>query len=176
MPNRLYIYRSQQPIDMKQLLIVRHAKSSWALAGQEDFDRPLNDRGMKDAPMMARRMLDRNVHIDVFVSSTANRALTTATFFATAYDAKDKLVEVTKLYHAAPPVFYNTIAGLDDSITTAAVFAHNPGITAFVNELTNTRIDNMPTCAVFAVQVDTDHWKDFKEAKKTLWFFDYPKA
>ncbi len=59
--------------------------------------------------------------------------------------------------------------------TSVALFSHNPGITAFVNDLTNTHIDDMPTCAVFAVHIKTNSWKDFKNAEKNFWFFDYPK-
>jgi phosphohistidine phosphatase len=162
---------------MKQLLIVRHAKSSWALAGQDDFDRPLNDRGLRDAPVMAQRLIDKKITIGAYIASPAKRALTTANLFAETFGAaKGSLKTIQKLYHAAPAVFYEIISGIDDSVETAAVFSHNPGITAFVNELTNTRIDDMPTCAVFAVQIDIDHWKDFRDAKKTFLFFDYPKA
>jgi phosphohistidine phosphatase len=161
---------------VKQLLIIRHAKSSWALAGQDDFDRPLNDRGMRDAPMMAQRLLNKQISIDAFIASPANRALTTANFFVDAFHAKGKLKTVQKLYHAHPQVFYDVIATIDDAVTTAAVFSHNPGITAFVNDLTKTRIDNMPTCGIFAVQAEIDHWKDFAEANKKFWFFDYPKS
>ena len=161
---------------MKQLLIIRHAKSSWALVGQDDFDRPLNERGMNDAPMMAQRLLDKQIVIDAFISSPAKRALTTANFFADAYPtAKGKLKTVQKLYHVHPQVFYDVIGSIDDAVTTAAVFSHNPGITAFVNDLTKTQIDNMPTCGIFAVQAEIDNWKDFQEAKKKFWFFDYPK-
>ena len=126
--------------------------------------------------MMAQRLLDKQIVIDAFISSPANRALTTANFFAEAYSLKGgKLKTVQKLYHAHPVAFYEVIAAIDDSIQTAAIFSHNPGITAFVNELTQTNIDNMPTCSVFAVKAETDHWKDFRAAKKSFWFFDYPK-
>jgi phosphohistidine phosphatase len=64
---------------------------------------------------------------------------------------------------------------LEDSVDTVAVFAHNPGITLFVNELTHTKIDDMPTCGIFAIQADISSWKDFEEGKKAFWFFDYPK-
>lgn len=161
---------------MKQLLIVRHAKTKPAEEGQDDFERELNERGRRDAPAMAQRLLDKGVQIDVFVSSNAVRARSTAAFFAEAYGATDKLELVPKLYHAGPAAFYNAITQIDDSATTAAVFAHNPGITAFANELTTTHLDNMPTCAVFAVKIHTDRWSDFKNAKKEFWFFDYPKA
>lgn len=161
---------------MKQLLIIRHAKSNWSLTGQPDFERPLNERGLRDAPEMAGRLLKNGVSIDAFLSSTANRALSTATFFAKAYGVPEKAIQsYGQLYHAMPSAFYAVIHELEDSIKTAAIFSHNPGITAFVNGLTDTRIDNMPTCGIFAVKTDTSHWKDFKKAKKELWFFDYPK-
>ena len=161
---------------MKQLLVIRHAKSSWSLIGQDDFDRPLNDRGLRDAPAMAQKLLDKKVSIDTFISSTANRAFTTATCFAKAYGVNAESINGLKqLYHAYPPVFYEVISKLDDAIITAAVFAHNPGITMFVNELTTSRIDTMPTCGIFAIKAEINNWKDFKVAKKTLWFFDYPK-
>lgn len=161
---------------MKQLLIIRHAKSSWAQAGQEDFDRPLNERGYRDAPMMAQRMLDKGISINAFVSSTANRAFTTAGYFAETYGVSKKdILGMKQLYHAYPTVFYEVIRKLEDSKTTVALFAHNPGITLFVNELTRTRIDDMPTCGIFAIRTDITSWKDFEDGKKEFWFFDYPK-
>ncbi len=161
---------------MKQILIIRHAKSSWALAGQEDFDRPLNERGHSDASMMAKRMLSKGIAINAFVASTANRAFTTAGYFAEAYGlSKTDVKGIKKLYHAYPPVFYEVISKLEEGIDTVAVFAHNPGITMFVNELSSTKIDDMPTCAIFAITAEIDSWKDFEEGKKQFWFFDYPK-
>lgn len=79
------------------------------------------------------------------------------------------------MYHASVGIFFETVSLADDSNQTIALFSHNPGITAFVNELTDTRIDNMPTCGIFAVKIKTDNWKEFKEAKKEFWFFTYPK-
>jgi phosphohistidine phosphatase len=161
---------------MKNLLIIRHAKSSWDSLAQRDFDRPLNDRGNRDAPMMAKRLQKREVEIDAFVSSPANRALSTATYFAEAYDRKPKhIIKVDILYHAEVEVFYKVIEELDDDYKTVAIYSHNPGITYFVNSLTNTRIDNMPTCGIFAVKAQIKSWQDFRKAAKDFWFFDYPK-
>jgi phosphohistidine phosphatase len=161
---------------MKRLLVIRHAKSSWALAGQEDFERPLNDRGHRDAPMMADRLKKLDIAIDQVISSPANRALTTAGYFAKEFGLHKKDIDQRKeLYHAMPPVFFQVIASLDDNVKTAAIFSHNPGITAFVNMLSETQLDNMPTCAVFGVKADIKHWKDFRSAEKEFWFFDYPK-
>jgi phosphohistidine phosphatase len=161
---------------MRNLLIIRHAKSSWAYLDMEDFDRPLNDRGNHDAPMMAKRLLKKDIEIDGFISSPANRAITTATYFAKAYDQQKNIVQNPSLYEAPASIFYEVISKLDDSIKTAAIFSHNPGITDFANSLTKVRIDNIPTSGVFAVKVDIKKWSDFEDAEKEFWFFDYPKA
>ncbi len=161
---------------MKQLFIIRHAKSSWDNMLQKDFDRTLNDRGMRDAPAMAKRLVDKGISIDKFVSSAAMRAFTTATFFAKAYHQKESdIIAVPELYHAGEEVFYKTIKALDNSLNSVAMFSHNPGITYFVNTLTNSRIDEMPTCGIFAIQAPIEKWKDFEEGNNKFWFFDYPK-
>ena len=155
--------------------MVRHAKSDWT-HDVDDFDRPLNERGKRDAPMMAGRLLQRNVVIEGFVSSPAVRALTTAKFFAAAYDRnKEEIILKPALYHADPATIYKVIASLDDKYSSIAVFTHNNGITDFANSLNIVRIDNMPTCSVLGFSVNTHKWKEIKEAGKNLLFFDYPK-
>lgn len=162
---------------MKQLLVIRHAKSSWDLTGLSDFERPLNERGKRDAPVMAQRLLDRNIQIDAFVASPAKRAKKTAELFCAVYKVqKEDIIFVSSLYHAPAEVFYDVIAKLDDAFNTVAIFSHNPGITNFADKLTDkVRIDDMPTCAVFAVSVNIDKWSGFKKAEKEFLFFDYPK-
>jgi len=160
----------------KQLLLVRHAKSSWADAMQKDFDRPLNDRGEKDAEAMAKRLVKKDISIDAFISSPAKRAFSTARYFAKRFDVKKKnIIQAPALYEASVDNFYKTIQEADNKYKTIAVFSHNPGITAFVNTLTDVHVDDMPTCSVFAVRIQVAEWKDFKDAQKQFWFFDYPK-
>ncbi len=160
---------------MKTLLIIRHAKSDQSFFGN-DFERPLNERGKNDAPAMAKKLLNRSISIDAFVASPAKRAKKTAELFCKEYNIKDEdIIFVSALYHAPAEIFYEVIQHLDDPLNTAAIFAHNPGITYFVNELTEMRIDNMPTCGVFALQANITHWKDFARAKKEFLFFDWPK-
>lgn len=160
---------------MKSIVLVRHAKSSWDQPGVSDIDRPLNERGKKDAPEMAKRLKEK-LDVDHFVSSTAKRARRTARFFAETFGfEKDDVRLVEDLYLATPEAFLKTIASIDDRYSVAALFAHNPGITEFASSLTNVKIDDMPTCAVFAAQADVDNWKDFEKADKKFLFFDYPK-
>jgi phosphohistidine phosphatase len=161
---------------MKTLLLIRHAKSSWAEAGLKDIDRPLNERGRKEAPMMAKRLRERGINVDLFVSSPAKRARSTAKLFAEEYDVKkDEILFAEDLYFATQDSFRNTVAGLKGKADTVALFSHNPGITEFANSLANVHIDDMPTCSIFAVQADTDKWESFEVAEKNFLFFDYPK-
>lgn len=161
---------------MKQLLIIRHAKSSWDLTALTDYDRQLNERGHNDAPMMAKRLLEKHIAIDAFVSSTAVRALTTATYFAAIYQqTEEAILQFDELYNASANTILKVVSHLPKNIETAALFAHNPGVTDFANTLTTTQIDDMPTCGIFAVKAQCDSWADFKSAKKEFWFFDYPK-
>ena len=161
---------------MKTVLVIRHAKSSWDNVLQKDFDRPLNERGLKDAPAMAKRLLQKDIPLDAFISSPALRALTTCTYFAKAYGKKEKeIITYPELYNAVPQAFSKVIKNTDDAFDNIALFAHNPGITDFANSLTNVRIDDMPTCGIFAVKADITHWKDFEKATKEFLFFDYPK-
>jgi phosphohistidine phosphatase len=162
---------------MKSVIIIRHAKSSWDNIGESDFDRPLNDRGKEDAPRMAKRLLEREVSIDAFISSSAKRARKTAALFIKEFNGnKEDILLVPELYLAGPDAFFDAIAKAPASANTIALFGHNPGITEFANDLTDVRIDDMPTCAIFAVKADIKEWAEFKDAPKQYWFFDYPKA
>lgn len=167
----------KQITTLKTLIIVRHAKSSWANMGQTDFERPLNNRGETDAPEMAWRLQQRFPKIDRFISSPAKRAKQTCRAFCKVYGIdKEDIVYVEKLYHAPRDIFYEVAAGLADADETVIIFSHNPGITDFVNSLcADVYLDNMPTCAVFAIQVFADHWEDFEDADRKFLYFDYPK-
>jgi phosphohistidine phosphatase len=161
---------------MKHLLLVRHAKSSWDDASLNDFDRPLNDRGKKDAPEMAKRLSEKKIKIDRFVSSPAKRARQTCKYFVKEFDVRKKNVVLEpRLYEATEGNFYEVVKSFKDKWDCVTIFSHNPGITSFANSLTTTRVDDMPTCGVFAIKVDAKKWKDFREAKKEFLFLDYPR-
>src|SRR4051812_17083099 len=101
---------------MKELLLIRHAKSSWNDPSQNDIDRPLNKRGHKDAPEMAEHLLDKKIKIDAFLSSPAERAISTCIYFAKAYDVRKKeIIKVQDLYNAQVENFYKVIIEVDNS-------------------------------------------------------------
>lgn len=160
---------------MKTVILVRHAKSSWDDHTLSDFERPLNDRGKKDAPEMAGRLKKRKITIDRLISSPAKRAKKTAGIFAEELGIKkDEIILVEKLYLAEPDAFSEVIARQPESVKTIALFSHNPGLTEFANSLTHVRVDNVPTCGIFAVKFQ-GNWSEFPSSEKEYVFFDYPK-
>ena len=162
---------------MKTIILVRHAKSSWDDFSLKDEERPLTDRGKKNAPEMAKRLLKKKVPIDVILSSPAKRAKSTAEYFASEYDIpKKKIILIPELYMASNVAFVKTIRNAPGKADSIALFSHNNGITQFANELSETKIDHMPTCSVFAVKVDIKDWADFQPGKTEFYFFDYPKS
>ena len=162
---------------MKHVLLIRHAKSSWSTPGLSDYERPLNDRGKNDAPKMANRLLKRNYPIDLFISSPAERAAKTTLTFAEAYQFdKTDILFVPSLYHASPDTYFEVIQSVDNKYDHIAIISHNNGLTDFANMLTKVKINNMPTCSVFAIKVDTDRWSEIKIADKDFDFFDFPKS
>ncbi|MBS1743148.1 MAG: histidine phosphatase family protein [Bacteroidetes bacterium] len=163
---------------MKYLYVARHAKSSWTDFTKPDFERPLNERGRRDAPIMAKRVLDRRVFIDAFISSPAKRAKSTCEIFCEVFHHdKNNVIYMERLYHASMETFYDIVRGLDNKYISVILFSHNPGISEFVNSLCeNVRVDNVPTCGVYGVELDITRWASFKPKVNSYRFFDYPKA
>ena len=157
---------------MKTLILVRHAKSDWT-HDLPDFDRPLNDRGHKDAPRMARFVHEKGIEIQQFVTSPAKRALTTCRYFSEVYDNKD-IKKVEELYHASSKEFLETINELDDKFDHVALFSHNNGISDFASSLTSEPV-LFPTCGVAVFEIDCEEWSQFEGAEKKLLHFFAPK-
>jgi phosphohistidine phosphatase len=163
----------------RKLVLVRHAKSDWSTPGQQDFDRPLNERGKRDAPMMGRRLKDKGLVPDLILASPAKRAAATARLIADEVGySRDRIQWVDSLYHCPAYMFEDVIlgAGIPGEVNTVFIFAHNPGITHFANETTEAwQTDNIPTCGVVALTFKAAGWNDYPSAKHNLLFFDYPK-
>lgn len=162
---------------MKRLVLIRHAKSSWANPLQSDFERPLNDRGEHDAPLMGNRLKAAGILPDLIISSTARRAAHTARLIAmkTNYDPNHVEWE-EELYHCVPAVFEEVIEQVNDSIQTLFIVAHNPGISEFAAQLDgHQNIRHLSTCSVAGFELDTDHWADLGRCPHKTFLFDSPK-
>ena len=160
---------------MKNLVLVRHAKSSWDDDGLNDFDRPLSNRGEHDAPSMAKRLKGK-LHPDAMISSAALRARTTCEEFADVLKfRKSKIMTTRRLYLAEAKEILEVVREIEGEPDCVLLFGHNPGITDFANRLLNGSIDNIPTCGVVSCKVTSDHWKDVGWGSAVLDFFDFPK-
>ena len=164
---------------MKTLFVIRHAKSSWDASNVDDFERPLNERGKRDAPRMAKRLKEKEIHVDQMVSSPAKRAYSTAKKIAKVLNyPKDDIKTDRRLYHADEETILDVVREVKDSRKTVLLFGHNPGLTEFVNSLMDGQqdIDNIPTCGIVAFQFNTETWADVNWGKGKMLFFDYPKS
>ncbi len=161
---------------MKRLTLVRHAKSSWSEAGLPDFERPLNERGKRDAPGMGTRLAAAGFRPDRLVSSPARRARATAKRIAReiGYPRQDIVLE-PDLYGAAPDALLAVIHGLPGALEHVALVGHNPGLTELHNRLADVRIDNIPTTGVVQLELAIDDWNEVDEGCARLLAFDYPK-
>ncbi|GAA4372569.1 SixA phosphatase family protein [Agromyces bauzanensis] len=161
---------------MKTLVLVRHAKSSWDHPGLADHERPLNDRGRRDAPRMGRRLASRGLAPDLILSSTAVRALTTAELIAQALGIdRDGIVADERLYATSASGLLGVIGEVESSVGTAFVVGHNPEMTSLVHRFTD-EIGHMPTCAVAEFRFEADAWNELDEGLVRAVRFDTPRS
>ncbi len=161
---------------MRILYLIRHAKSSWDNPGLRDFNRPLNDRGMREAPVMAQLLANQGVRPDLLVSSPAKRALTTALFFAGQFDIPDnQVLREQDIYEADPTDILRIISHLPDSAATVCLFGHNPTFTEVANRFSDVFIDNIPTCGIVRIESDVDKWNAVYEENSRVTARFFPK-
>jgi phosphohistidine phosphatase len=157
---------------MKTIYIVRHAKSSWEYEGIQDFDRPLNKRGIEDAYLVSKLLMEKIEKPDILVSSFANRALHTAMIFAENFKFPVNHLFIKKsLYNFSDGYLAKTVLALDDAYDSAMIFSHEHGISAFVNKYGNKNVDLIPTCGVVGIKFDIPHWKNLKKGDTFISLF-----
>ncbi|WP_028079180.1 SixA phosphatase family protein [Solimonas soli] len=161
---------------MRQLTVVRHAKSSWDDPGLSDFERPLNDRGQRDAPRMAVWTRQAVGVPDAIVSSPALRALTTARLFAVTLGIDvDHLLIQNRVYEASLPTLLRMVRGFDDRYRHIMLFGHNPGLSELVHALARCPFDQLPTCAVVQIEFGIKQWSEAAEHDGHLLRYQFPK-
>ncbi|MBC8044812.1 MAG: histidine phosphatase family protein [Rhizobacter sp.] len=162
---------------MKTLYLVRHAKSSWKDELMDDFERPLNARGRRDAPVIASVLRRWNISPDLILASPANRAITTARIFAKVLGyAEDRIVTLMTIYDASPLKLIEIVQQIETPVEQGMLFGHNTALTETANLLTNASIENIPTCGVVAVDFDLSSWKDVRKGSGTVKFAEFPKT
>ncbi len=161
---------------MKTLYLARHAKSSWKYPTLDDFERPLNKRGRKNAPFMGKILKELDADAELILSSPAIRASMTARLMAYQLDYPlENIVYREAIYHADEEALLDVIAGIDHLINKAMLVGHNPGLTTLANILGDTPISNIPTSGVCCFELNISSWNEVWDHRGKLQFFEYPK-
>jgi phosphohistidine phosphatase len=143
---------------MKLLSILRHAKSSWSDSSLPDHDRPLNKRGLRDAPRMGELIREQGLVPDAILSSTALRARETVLAVAAATGFPDEVCFVRRLYGAGPDDYLEVLTALSDDFEHAMVVGHNPGLEELVTRVVG-EPHTLPTAALAVVELPIESWK-----------------
>jgi phosphohistidine phosphatase len=161
---------------MLTLYLTRHAKSSKDDPTLRDFDRPLNERGVSDAALMADVFAARGETVDRLVTSPALRALTTAKAFAKALGVKPAELELERdIYEADVTTLLHVVRNIGGQPRSAMLFGHNPGFSLFTAHLTSRSAEEMPTCTTVRIDLDAKTWEDVKPGGGTLKWIDFPR-
>ena len=153
---------------MKNLILVRHAKSSWDHDVNDD-ERPLAKRGTSDAHLVSKEFSFQPFQADMVFSSHANRALTTCKIFLENLKISDNLLVIShKLYDFRGENVIDFIKSVDDRLDDVMIFGHNYAFTSVSNHFGSLFIDNLPTCGLVWIQFDANSWKDVKKGTTKL--------
>jgi phosphohistidine phosphatase len=144
---------------MKTLLLMRHAKSNWKETDLADHERPLNNRGQKDAPRMGSILLDRELVPQQLLSSSALRARETAEAVAKVSGFQGEIGYLDRLYLAEAEEYMTVLRELQDTIERVMVIGHNPGLETLLQLLTN-RTESLPTAVIAHLILPIQHWNE----------------
>ena len=142
---------------MKKLIIIRHCKSSWSDLNLNDFDRPLNNRGIQDGNLMSKELSKKIDKVDLLFSSSSKRTRLTADFFIEVINIK-KINFMDELYHSSSENIINILKKISSTKKSVMVIGHNPGLTDLVNKLTSINLYNLPTCGVAIINLNIKNW------------------
>jgi len=159
---------------MKKLYIVRHAQKAVEKSGQDDYDRPLSEQGLKDAEVMAEKLASKGVRADLIVSSPATRTKQTSEVFASSLNYSKNIMYNEVLYMAYVNELVETITYTFDTVDTMILVAHNPSLTALAVTLVGFK-EKIEAGGVMEVEFDCDSWIDISRDNARLISYDYPK-
>lgn len=162
---------------MKQLFLLRHAKTELIRYDITDFDRNLKERGINDAQLISKKLLLRNSIPELIISSSANRAIQTATLFAKTLEyQEDQIVEVSQLYDGMTTNdFLEQLSKYGDHKNSIMIVGHNPTIEYLAFNLSKEFYKSVPTCTLIGIQFPVDDWKDIEVRTGEVFLYEYPK-
>ena len=160
---------------MKEIYVLRHAKSSWDNSNLSDFERPLADRGISDAKKMSKFLKDMNLKIDKVLCSNAIRAKETFDLTADGFNFEiDKATYLDKLYFGDTTTIIQDLKELDESLNNILIVGHNPTLHYLVEILTNEPINRFTTCNLATISHDGE-WVSLNSQQCSLKSLIRPK-
>jgi phosphohistidine phosphatase len=152
---------------MKTLYVLRHAKSSWANPDSSDFDRQLNERGLKDAPQMGAAIYENQFQPEIVLSSPAKRAKQTAILIKETAQIAGNIEFDERIYEASPFRLLQIISETSEKTESIMLVGHNPGLEGLIKILTG-EPQSMPTAALAVIDLDAENWDEITSASGKL--------
>jgi len=159
----------------KTLYLMRHAKAASPDMQQGDFDRVLNQRGVRDVSELGRRLRKQGVHPEIILCSSSQRTRQTAELLVAELGGTlDGVQFDERIYEASMDILLDLIRSLPEAYASVMVIGHNPSIGWLANQLSGYQIATMPSCAVASFELPSFSWKDMSAGTARLLDFDYP--
>jgi phosphohistidine phosphatase len=168
---------------MPRLLLLRHAKSSWDDSEIDDFDRPLNTRGRRSAPLMGRHCAQHNLVPHTILCSSARRTRETLAGIMP-YFTDDLKIEITRdLYMTSEDRHLALIRARGETARTMMAIGHNPSLRDLAilligsgNPVLRAELDEkFPTAAVAVIDFDVKAWADISPGSGRIVAFFRPR-
>ena len=159
---------------MKTLFIIRHSKSSWKNANLSDHERPLNKRGNIDAKLISNYLSSVVRNKDFLHCSSSKSTRETAVYFLEKININKQNYD-DQLYHVSSEDLLQAIRAYNNTLSSAMIIAHNPGLTNFVNLLTDLNLWNLPTTGMIVIDFNVSSWEEIKENNGKILFKKFPK-
>ena len=159
---------------MKKLIIIRHAKSDWKDNSLDDYDRPLNKRGLNDAVVMGKLLHKNGLKPDLIMSSPALRAMKTAELISKEVEYKNVIYPNQYIYEAYVNTLQDIVSFINDDYDTVFLVGHNPGVSALAYMLSELK-ESISTCATIEINFDCKSWMEVSKENSTLISYTSPK-
>ncbi len=161
---------------MKKLTLIRHGKSSWDDPSLSDWERPLKDRGKKDAFLIGYKLKKEKIIPDKIISSSAKRAYDSAKLIAECIKYPESKITITDdIYLAGMLPLVQLIQNLKDKWKHVFLFGHNPYFTELPNLYGNNKILNLPTTGVYQISFKCTKWAEISLDNGKNTYFLTPK-
>lgn len=156
---------------------MRHAKSSWDNGGLRDFDRPLNNRGKKDAPKIGAYLKEIDLIPGLIVSSPAARAKATILGVVNELGLKEDLINWDEdLYYGSSKAYLKAIRSASENMDVVMTVGHNPMTEDAMAALSDKPFHQpVPTAAIACFELHVDTWKEVVPGVCTLKWLVTPK-